>query len=220
MNAMHPCASNSAVICPGPQEDFLRVLPRVQQHAHCYFRHLGAEAREEAVAQATALAFAAFRRLQERGKDPFVFPTSLAAFAARQVQAGRSLGSPQSSTDILSRAAQRRWGFRVQSFARQRAGDGQDWQEAVVDNTRTPPADAAAFRIDFRQWLAALTPRNRQLAELLALSHTPSEAARRLKLSRVRISQLRRAFAQQWYACQGEAFPGERAAAPLASVPA
>jgi hypothetical protein len=160
--------------CPSPQEEFLSLLPCVQQHAGCYFRHLGAEAREEAVAQATALAFAAFRRLQEQGKDPFAFPGKLATIAAKQVQAGRSLGNRQSSTDILSRATQRRWRFRVQSLTHRCAGDSNGWEEAVVDNTQTPPADAAAFRIDFRHWLACLTPRHRQLVHLLLLSHTPS----------------------------------------------
>jgi hypothetical protein len=214
MIAVHPCAPGSAVHRPNPQEEFLQILPQVQQHAQCYFRHLGAEAHEEAVAQVTALAFAAFRRLQEQGKNPLAFSGKLARMATKQVQAGRSLGSRQSRTDILSGATQRRWGFRVHSLARRRAADCESWHEAVVDNTQTPPADAAAFRMDFRQWLAALTPRNRRLVNLLALSHTPTEAARQLKLSRGRISQLRRAFAEQWYASQEEAFPRQRAAVP------
>src|SRR5262249_6942299 len=155
-----------------------------------------AEAQEEAVAQATALAFAAFRRLQEQGKDPFAFPSQLATIAVKQVQAGRSLGSRQSSTDVLSPATQRRWGFQVQSLAQRRAADRESWQEAVVDNTQAPPADAAAFRMDFRKWLGSLTPRNRQLVDLLTLSYTPTQAARHLQLSRSRISQLRKAFAR------------------------
>jgi hypothetical protein len=214
MSAMHPFTPDDGMSRPGPQEEFLRILPRVQQHAQCCFRHLGAEAQEEAVAQATALAFAAFRRLQEQGKDPFAFPSQLATIAARQVQAGRSLGSRQSRTDILSPATQRRWGFQVQSLAPQRAEDPESWHEAVVDNTQTPPADAAAFRMDFRQWLASLTPRNRQLVNLLTLSYTPTQAARQLKISRGRISQLRKAFARQWYASQEEPFPKEPAAVP------
>jgi len=211
MIAMPSFASDSGQSRSALHADFLRILPDVEQHAHGYFRHLGAEAREEAVAQATALAFATFRRLQARGKDPLAFAGKLARLSARQVQAGRSLGNHQSSTDILSRATQRRWGFRVQSLTRQRAADAEAWQEAVVDNTQTPPADAAAFRIDFPQWLASLSPRNRQLVDLLALSHTPTYAARQLKVSRGRISQLRKFFARRWYASQGESCPGEPA---------
>src|SRR5262249_59608737 len=78
MSAKRSLAPSSGVSSPSAQEEFLRILPRVQRHAQCYFRHLGAEAQEEAVAQATALAFAAFRRLQEQGKDPFAFPSQLA----------------------------------------------------------------------------------------------------------------------------------------------
>jgi hypothetical protein len=220
MSALHPFAPGSGMSRPVPQEEFLRILPRVQQHAQCCFRHLGAEAQEEAVAQATALAFAAFRRLQEQGKDPFAFPSKLATIAVKQVQAGRSLGNRQSSTDILSSATQRRWGFQVQSLAPQRAADPERWQEAVVDNTQTPPADAAAFRMDFRQWLASLTPRHRQLVDLLMLSYTPTQAARQLQLSRSRISQLRKAFARQWYASQEEPFPEEPAALAAPGAPA
>src|SRR6202007_3298380 len=178
----------SGVPIPGRHEDFLTILPRVEQHARCCFRHLGAEAQQEAGAQVIALTFAAFRRLQEQGKDPFAFPSQLAAIAVKQVQAGRSLGSRQSSTDILSPATQRRWGFQVQSLAPQRAADSESWQEAVVKNTQTPPADAAAFRMDFRQWLASLTPRHRQLVDLLTLSYTPTQVAGKLKMSRSRIS--------------------------------
>ena len=138
MIAMPSFASDSGQSRSALHADFLRILPDVEQHAHGYFRHLGAEAREEAVAQATALAFATFRRLQARGKDPLAFAGKLARLSARQVQAGRSLGNHQSSTDILSRATQRRWGFRVQSLTRQRAADAEAWQEAVVETTRRP----------------------------------------------------------------------------------
>jgi hypothetical protein len=212
MIATHAFAPSSSVNRLGQHEDFLRILPRVEQHARCCFRHLGAEAQAEAVAQATALAFAAFRRLQERGKDPFAFPTQLAAFAAKQVQAGRTLGSRQSSTDILSPSTQRSWGFQVQSLAPGREADRESWQEAVTDNTQTPPADAAAFRIDFAAWLDTLTPRNRQLVNLLLLCHTATQAARQLQLSRGRISQLRQQLARHWYALQGESYLAEQAA--------
>jgi hypothetical protein len=141
-------------------------------------------------------------------------------FFAKQVQAGRSLGSRQSRTDILSPATQLRWGFQVQSLAPRRAAEPESWQEAVVDNTQTSPADAAAFRLDFRHWLASLTPRNRQLVDLLMHSYTPTQAARQLKISRGRISQLRKAFARRWYASQEEPFPEEPAALPAPGAPA
>jgi Sigma-70, region 4 len=212
MIARHTFAAPHGIDPAGRHEDFLRLLPRVEQHARCYFRHLGAEAQAEAIAQATALAFAAFRRLQEQGKDPFAFPTHLAAFAAKQVQAGRALGSRQSSTDILSPSTQRRGRFQVHSLAAVQPADRASWQEAVVDNTQTPPADAAAFRIDFAAWLDSLTPRNRQLVELFLLCHTATQVARQLQLSRGRVSQLRQQLARHWYALQGESYPAEQAA--------
>jgi hypothetical protein len=39
---------------------------------------------------------------------------------------------------------------------------------ALVDNGRVTPADLAASRIDFREWLGRMQHRRRQIAEMLA----------------------------------------------------
>jgi len=67
------------------------------------FRRLPPVEREEAIAEAVAAAFVAYRRLCDRGIDPVrEFPSMMATFATRQVKDGRHVGSRMSSKDVLS----------------------------------------------------------------------------------------------------------------------
>jgi hypothetical protein len=45
-------------------------------------------------------------------------------------------------------------------------------QEALIDNTKTPPDEQAAFRIDFPNWLTSLDQRRGRIAEEL-VCHFP-----------------------------------------------
>src|SRR5262245_37124236 len=63
---------------------FLHILPRIEGHGQVYFRHLKSpEAREEAIAEMTALCWRWFIRLHERGKNPDGFVSAFASFAAK-----------------------------------------------------------------------------------------------------------------------------------------
>jgi hypothetical protein len=84
------------------------------------------------------------------------------------------------------------------------------WCEALVDNTVTPVADAAAFRLDFPTWLGSLGRRDRELISFLSFGNTPREAARQFHLSQARISQLRSGLQSDWQKFQGEEVSPER----------
>src|SRR5215470_13139885 len=91
------------------------VWPAVERHARIYFRHLRCpHAREEAVAEAVALAWTWHLRLAQRGKDAALFPSALATFAARAVANGRRLCGQERAKDVLSPRAQRRQNFAVE----------------------------------------------------------------------------------------------------------
>src|SRR5271154_1235245 len=93
-------------------DDFLPLMTVVQKHASVVFRGLPQVEREEAIAEAVAAAYVAYRRLCERGIDPVrEFPSMMATFAVRQVKDGRHVGSRMSSRDVLSTRAQRKHGF-------------------------------------------------------------------------------------------------------------
>lgn len=185
------------------QELFLALLPKIRRYARMAFRHLGAEAREEAIAEVTANAYAAFHRLVERGKLNVVFATALVRFAIRQFHSGRRVGSRFNIRDVTSAAAQRRHGFIVERIDRVDRATG-EWVEAVVDDTETPVADQAAFRCDFPVWLRKQNRRNRRIAEALSLGHTTAEVARRFQVSAGRVSQLRGELHDSWHAFHGE----------------
>jgi len=180
---------------------FERFIPVIKRHARVAFRNLRPQERVEAVAEVVANAFAAFRRLAERGKLDVAYPSPLARFAVAQVRSGRRVGRKLDSHDVFSFVVQRQQGFTVASLE---TGDPGVWREALVDNTVTPVADAAAFRLDFLAWLGSLRQRDRELIKFLSLGNTPRETARQFRLSQARISQLRSELRKGWQEFQGE----------------
>ncbi|MBL9089924.1 MAG: hypothetical protein JNL96_01780 [Planctomycetaceae bacterium] len=188
-----------------PVEDrFLDLLPTIRRVARMAFRHWGAEAREDAVAEIIANSFAAFARLVARGKVDVAFATALARFAIRQFHGGRRVGNRFTIRDVMSPAAQRRRGFAVEQLDHVDLATG-EWVEAVVDDTSTPVADQAAFRCDFPAWLRKQSGRNRRLTEALSVGHTTADVARRFRISAARVSQLRRELYDSWRQFHGEA---------------
>ncbi len=203
------------------QAVFLALLPRIELHARIAFRDVPcAQRREDAVAETVAVAWKWHVRLAERGKDVTHFVAGFAALAARAVRSGRRLVGQEKAKDVLSPLAQRRRGFRVEplpastctAFDRLHADPhGQQkldaFEERLRDNTLTPVADQAAFRIDFPAWLKTLTPRERRVVRAMARNERTKDLSRRFGVSPARISQLRRAFHDNWLRYHGEGTP-------------
>jgi DNA-binding NarL/FixJ family response regulator len=70
---------------------------------------------------------------------------------------------------------------------------------------RATPAEVAACRIDFAEWLRRLTARLRKIALALASGETTKGAAEQFGLSPARISQLREWLKKSWEEFQGDA---------------
>jgi hypothetical protein len=181
-----------------------RVLPAVEKHARFAFRSLPRGAREEMVAECVAVAWASFVRLVKRGKDPATFASALGTYAVRHVKSGRYVDGIESSKDVLSPRARKRRGFKVERLTRHNTVEGTEWQEAVTEPTRTPPPDAAAFRIDFPRWLESLGERNRRIADDLMLGNRGDQTARKFGISPGRIAQLRAEYYRLWQRFHGE----------------
>ena len=201
-----------------PHDDFLALAPVVERHARVAFRALDGAAREEAVAEAVAAAFAAHVALKARGRDPAAFPSMLATYSVLRVKDGRHVGGRSGSRDVLSRKAQQRRGFRVEPlpaaartacegmYARARGRREQGaLEECLRDHRKAPVPDQVAFRIDFIVFLAALTERDRRMALALAEGHAAKQVANRFGLTPGRVTQLRQRWQRQWLAFQGEA---------------
>jgi hypothetical protein len=176
-----------------------RIMPAVERHARVYFRHLRCpHAKQDAVADATALAWRWFVRLTERGKDTAQFPSAIAAFAARAVNAGRRVCGQEKPRDVLSRIAQKRHGFAVETFPNRSTLAASPLMEALRDNTQAPVDEQVCFRIDFPEWLATLGARDRQIVTDMAMGDRTHELAERYRVSEARISQLRRTAHDEW----------------------
>ena len=128
------------------------------------------------------------------------------AYAVAQFHAGRRVGNPQNSCDVFAKSAQRRNGFKVESF-QQTEPQRQQWIEATLPDQKTPILDQVAFRCDFPAWLATHSRRNRRIAEMLAVGYSPGAVAKRFGLSLGRISQLRRTLRDSWHSFHGEPPP-------------
>ena len=188
---------------PSWHEVFLRMLPVIQQSASIAFRHLKADARQEAIQEVTANALVAFVRLVELGKTDLAFPTVLARYGISQFHSGRRVGTRLNVKDISSEYCQRRKGVFVQQLNRYDTKDA-EWREIVVEDRQSTPADIAATKIDFSDWLDTLPKRQRQIAETLATGETTGRTARLFRVSEGRISQIRRKLFDCWQEFQGE----------------
>jgi hypothetical protein len=180
-------------------QGFLTLLPRIELHGRVFFRFLPSEeAREEAIAEMVALAWKWYLRLIELRKDPQLFPSAIATYAARSVWSGRRLCGQEKSKDVLSSTAQKRHAFKVSSLPAISTLSGNVLSEALRDNTRTPVPDQVSFRLDFPAWLATRTERDRRVILDLMHGERPLDVANKYGLSPGRVSQLRQEFCSDW----------------------
>jgi hypothetical protein len=194
------------------EQRFLEMLPSIRRVASFAFRRLRRATREDLIAEVLANAFCAFHRLVARGHTDLAYPSALAWFAVRQVREGRRVGSRINAKDLTSPYGQRQRSDSVQSLINGRA-DGH-WEELVVEDRSLGPADVASFRIDFADWLGGLKRSKRQVALRFIAGDTASEVADYFRLTRPRISQLRKELYQNWNEFHGE--PDQSAALAVA----
>ena len=93
-------ASQPKPATPPWHETFLRMLPAIRQHARISFRHLGPEAREEAIQSVVCNACCAMARLAELGKLDLAYASVLARFGVAQVRDGRMTGGHLNCRDV------------------------------------------------------------------------------------------------------------------------
>jgi hypothetical protein len=195
---------------PAWHSEFLGMLPAIRRQAQISFRYLPPESREELVAAVIANCLVAFARLVQLGKQDLAYPSALARYGVAQVRAGRRVGARLRNCDALSEHAQRRKGFVVHRLDHFDCEESQ-WEEIVVEDHRAGPAEIAACRIDFSNWLRLLPARLRKIALTLAGGETTSEAAKKFGVTAARISQLRLWLKENWSRFQGEADVEEQA---------
>jgi hypothetical protein len=198
-------ATTAALPNPTPDKNwlhaqFLSILPRIELHAHIYFRNVKCpQRRADLIAETIAHCWKWFVELAGRGKDATRFPATLAYLASRHVKNGRRVCGKEPIDDVMSTRAQYKHGFLVQSLPQYETGDkDNEALDALRDNTRTPPPEQVAFRLDFPAWRQTRTERDRRVIDELMRGERTKDVSRRHGLTAGRISQLRRDFHHDW----------------------
>lgn len=178
---------------------FLSILGRIKTHLRIYFRNVVCQfKRADLVSEGIALAWKWFLRLAEKGKDACRFPSVLATYAGKAVKSGRRVCGQLKPKDVLSERAQQLKGFNVGKLPDFSTLSDNPLQDALADNTQTPPDEAAAFRIDFPSWRRSHSHRNRRIIDDMMVGERTQHLARKHRLSPARVSQLRREFKEDW----------------------
>lgn len=174
------------------QADFLAALPSIRGDARARLRGLGAEAREEMLAEAIAVSWKWWVRLVERGRDPRAILSGLGRMAARHVLGGRRL--------VGYLRASRQTSHRVSLAAAQLDRDGQGAVPVagVGPEPSLDPAELVASRDAYEVWWERLNALQRRVASLLADGCSARSAARLVHRSEARVSQIRREVMLAW----------------------
>jgi hypothetical protein len=182
---------------------FLAMLPRIRRRAAYYLRRLPRKDRAEAIEEVVASAFVNYVRLTERGKSDIAYTGPLARYAAYQYLGGRRVGNRMNVSDVTSAYCQRSKGIMVKQLDRF-DDPTSEWEQLVVEDKHSTPAEVATTRIDFGAWLESLPVRTRHVAETLATGEATGQVARMFGCSASRISQLRRELYDAWLVFTGE----------------
>ena len=203
-NSIKDACSHESVVAEQERDaQFLALVPRIRRLATHFLRRLSPEARDEALQEIVASAFVGYVSLERRGKAERAFAGTLARYGAYQYFSGRRVGSRMNCRDVLSKYGRRKSGISVERLDRFDNQSG-DWQELVVEDRRSTPADIAAIRLDFAEWLKSLPERTRDITEKLATGETTGCVARMFGISAGRISQIRAELHDRWLAYTGE----------------
>ena len=179
------------------------MLPKIEEQARYQFRHLKGDHQDEAVQEVICNCCLAYARLVEQGRAEAATWSTLARYGIAQVRVGRRVGASLNIKDITSPHCQLRKRVGVRSLHRW-DHQKEEWSEMVVEDRHSTPADLAAFRIDFREFLRSLSRRNRQIALTLCKGESTHHVARLFRISSGRVSQLRRELCEAWREFHGE----------------
>ena len=188
---------------PAWHAGFLAMLPAIVKQVRFAFRHLGPEARSEALQNCVANAMIAYARLYELGRIALAYPSVLGRYAIAQTRDFRVVGGHLDIKDVLSPYCQTKKNVVVERLDKFDKAEDQ-WQEILVEDHRAGPFDIVRIKLDFAAWLRSLPIKLRRIAKMLANGERTADVARRFGLSDGRISQIRRLLKDSWLRSQGE----------------
>jgi hypothetical protein len=124
------------------QQMFLSMLPAIVRTASQSFSDLDPEGKEEAVAEVVAASYVMFLGLVQRGRESLAYPSVLALYGIKRFKIGRMTATPMNVKDISSTYCQLQKDVTVERL--DRFGREEGWQEVLVEDRRSGPAEIAA----------------------------------------------------------------------------
>jgi hypothetical protein len=173
------------------QTRFIRLLPEIEKRLKRAFRHLDAERREDAIAEAVAHSMLSYRRLHQRGVVDAATASTIAHYSTLQVKQGRTAVGRMNGREPLSRYAQLRHGIQVTELH-------DNWIYELINDRRVSVPDQVAAKIDFGDWFATLSKQLSLIASDLAQGFSTSETASKYGVTAGRVSQIRKILENSW----------------------
>ena len=183
----------------GVQRDFQALLPELTSRLSFRFYSNGPDLQAEYTAEAVALSWQMYRSARNRERKPSV--ANLAWFAVRQVVAGRRLAG-STSLDAFSDTplARQRIGRHV-GLADVKSDPQESFYRTFGDRRwRWPMIDVVGTKLDWTDFLAACSQRDRRIVEMKLQGHAQTEVAVALGISPPAVCQRLRALRQRWEA--------------------
>jgi hypothetical protein len=140
-----------------------------------------------------------FVALVQQGRESLAYASVLGSYGVRRVRIGRAAATPNNVRDVSSLYCQLQKGIsveRLDQYDREQGG----WMEVLVEDRHSGPAEIAASRMDFADWLSTLSVRDRRIVNDLAAGERTGDVARKFGVSAGRISQMRGQLKESWEA--------------------
>jgi len=187
------------------QAAFITLLPKIEYTVRVRLRHIAcSDRRADLACEAIAMCWKWYIGLAQKGRSPAEFLYTFAALAARAALSGRRLCGCEKARDALSPLCQRMRSFTVSPLPDTFGLIGNMFGEALIDNTQTPVPDQVQFRLDFPRWRDSLGERSRILMDAMVEGHSGNELATVFRVTRARISQVRRELQEGWQSFCGD----------------
>ena len=152
---------------PAWHAGFLAMLPAIVKQVRFAFRHLGPEARAEALQNCIANAMIAYARLYELGRIALAYPSVLARYAIAQTKDFRVVGGHLDIKDVLSPYCQAKKNLVVERLDHyDRTED--EWQEILVEDRRAGRSTSSAPSSISRHGCGRCPVKLRRIAKMLA----------------------------------------------------
>jgi hypothetical protein len=189
--------NNDAQNVQQAQRQFAEIMPHVQRIAKYAFRYMDADAREDAVAEAVALAWQNHLHCSLAGKSPGA--PSIAHYAVKNVRCGRRFAGT-SSTDVHSEKTQMMGRATVSHTGNPPDSIGDGPTTPLIDHrTWMRPFHRTRVEMDYPDFLEQeeVTDQERTVFAMLAEGRMGKEIAAELDVSQPRVCQIKKSLSRK-----------------------